>query len=285
MSRFAAIGGAVLAGLIIGSLIYVVVDRSDGSLANPVSSAPSSGMPASIDSAPGPSGSAGSESADDMTSDSTGSLEPADDPHAFLDWFRRSRTGTYELRGVLHTTSHRGEEEVEVPILTVRLGTDSVERIGNTTIITAEGEQQQCDQIEAFAPVCGSIRPAIAPEQQIHALETLIVGPNAPYLLFAMTERLDHRQTAPRTTSPLTQQASDHVSPTEETPCWSLVSREPIIDEQWGQSTSFCFDPHTAAVVFEQTVGRNGTRTLEARVTKNQITLADLAAASDVNLG
>ncbi|MEZ5376726.1 MAG: hypothetical protein R2733_09475 [Acidimicrobiales bacterium] len=189
--------------------------------------------------------------AEASTGPTTQPLREQADLDAFLDAFRASRTGTYQVTGRVQIAQAGTDDTTQLIVSTVRRGSDVIEEAGTTLLVILDGQEQSCERIFGGDLTCGEVLVPSSADDDVAAIERLFTGADPDYLLYA-----------------------------EDDDCWQLVATANPAPAQWGQSTTICFDPETGAIARQTTSSVQGTRTYVAETISGEVTDEDLIPPS-----
>ncbi len=173
------------------------------------------------------------------------------DIDAFLDAFRRSRTGTYKVSGRVQIAQAGTEDTSEIIVSTVRRGSEFIEEAGTTLLVGIDGKEQSCERAFGEKLLCGEVLEPTGVDAEIAGLERLFSGTDPDYLLYD-----------------------------DQSSCWQLVATSNPAPAQWGQSTTICFDDTTGAIARQTTSSTQGVRTYVAESISDEVTDADMVPPS-----
>ncbi len=221
----------------------------------------------SSDSTTANSTTANSTTADSTTADSTTAEGPTANGEAasvatiqppreqadlddFLAAFRSSRTGTYKVAGRVQLAQAGTEDTNQIDVSIVRRGTDAIEVVGTTLLVSLDGREQSCERVFGDELICGEVLTPAEADDEVAGLEALFIGTDPDYLLYE-----------------------------DEPGCWQLVATSNPAPAQWGQSTTICFD-ESGAIARQTTSSMQGTRTFVAETITPAVTDRDLIPPS-----
>ena len=164
-------------------------------------------------------------------------------PSVFLDAWERSRVGPYVVVGTLER--NQGESVQVMEVRHARQDGRSLEQTGNNAIVAQDGGLMDCERFDTGEILCAEPTVAPSPRQERGAMETLFVGPDeGDYQIFS-GDRAD---------------------------CYWIVARQPTTSGTFGQSSEFCFDQQTGAVVSYTIATGGSTTTFEATEVTAEVT-------------
>lgn len=169
-----------------------------------------------------------SGSSDDASSSglSTSTLPLRDlaDPAQFFEAWERSWTGEYALEGTIERV--RPNERLVLDVRQARRDDRSLDQIGTTAVVVANGQQQTCEVARNGDVGCGGASEAKTPRGERDEIERVV---SEDYLVY------------------------------EDGPgCFFLVASDAAgLGHRFGQETLFCFDSATGAVAsYRQRTGQ-----------------------------
>ena len=150
------------------------------------------------------------------------------DPELFLAAYERSLTGTYIVSGT-QTVSLDG---VQIGVSTfkhVRRGDQSLEQEGAAVLMVDGAVQRVCDQpILATETTCQADQPAPTTAQRVDLFRRNLEPQGA-------------------------QARADYEVYAGKPGCWQTIGTRPMPNSPWGQTTLWCFDQATGALVLRET--------------------------------
>ncbi len=138
---------------------------------------------------------------------------------AFLDRWEASVTSTYVAVGTVTQTSGAGQERRTEDLLRfrqARIGDRALDQLGDTAIVTAFGEQRDCQIFAGDEVACTSPVSAVTADEE----RVLVASELSEYLVY------EHPEVG----------------------CLELIAESPSNFGRWGQSSVVCFDAATGAV-------------------------------------
>lgn len=173
-----------------------------------------------------------SDSSDDVSDDTELTVvEPNDpvDPELFLADYALSLTGTYIVRGTKTVTS----DGVEIAVTTfkhVQRNEQSFQQEG-TSILLIDGTLQQVCERDPLSDdtTCTPNQPGPTTDERVDSFrENLVASGDAA--------------------------RADYEVYRGDPGCWQTIGTRPLPNSAWGQTTTWCFDSDTGALVRRETI-------------------------------
>lgn len=180
----------------------------------------------------------------------TAALTGPVNPIEFLETYERSLSGPYLLRGT-RTRFEAGDEIDSHTVKLARSEGNATLREGDSVVFIEEGTQQVCEILNETLVNCSS--PQAAPTNHELALEM-----GLPFSIDPDDDR-----------SPKYKLYDSGPG------CWQAIATRPLPLEPWGQTTTWCFDDGTGALIHRQTVSGTTSFVVDITLVRAEVTPAD----------
>lgn len=195
------------------------------------------------------------ESRDELAVDSQPTLVEANnpvDPELFLADYAASLTGTYIATGT-QTVSDDGVQIAVSAFKHVQRDEQSFQQEGSSILLIDGTIQQVCERDPLSGDTsCGPDLP----------------GPTTAERVDEFRQNLVPQGNAER---------ADYEAYQDDPGCWQTIGTRPLPNSAWGQTTTWCFDTDTGALIRRETVTGSDRVLVEATSVFSEVSNADFA--------
>lgn len=152
-------------------------------------------------------------------------------------------------------------DPVVIPYRAARKGDASMEQLGSSAVVVSSQGRQTCDRDGQGVMLC---TPPVQPEagDDIQAIAVLLTGPSPAYVVQAVAGCPE---------DVCTEAAVETAPRLADAKCWEAVASTAADGQRWGQSSLFCFDPGSNALVARQTLSSNRIETFVASIIQDHV--------------